>query len=180
VLPSVLGSTQTSGSKTASATGLEKGAGLRAGAAVPAFSGRDVLTGKAISSKSVYEHKTLLFFSEGVSCQACLVQIQGLQKVGAELRARGIQLVSITPDPPGVLRQAMAEYGITTPVISDANLTMSEAFNTLGLGMHADTPGHAFALIYHGRVLWYRDYWLAPYQTMYVPPETLLAAIPHG
>jgi hypothetical protein len=43
--------------------------------------------------------------------------------------------------------------------------------------MHADTPGHAFALIYQGKVLWYRDYYLAPYGTMYVPPNKLLADI---
>jgi hypothetical protein len=43
-----------------------------------------------------------------------------------------------------------------------------------GLG----SGGHAFALIYHGKVLWYRDYWLPPYQTMYVQPSTLLADIP--
>ena len=55
---------------------------------------------------------------------------------------------------------------------------MSEAFNTLGLGMHANTPGHAFALIDRGKVLWYRDYWLAPYRTMYVAPEKLLRDIP--
>ena len=44
--------------------------------------------------------------------------------------------------------------------------------------MHADTPGHAFTLIDNGKVLWYRDYWLAPYRTMYVPPPKLLADIP--
>jgi hypothetical protein len=44
--------------------------------------------------------------------------------------------------------------------------------------MHADTPGHAFALIYHGKVLWYRDYWLPPYQTRYVQPSQLLDDIP--
>jgi hypothetical protein len=55
---------------------------------------------------------------------------------------------------------------------------MSAAFNTLGRGMHADTPGHGFALIYHGKLLWYRDCWLPPYQTMYVQPSTLVNDIP--
>jgi len=63
-------------------------------------------------------------------------------------------------------------------MISDASRSMSEAFNTLGQGMHSDTPGHAFALIDKGRVLWYRDYWLAPYHSMYVQPKQLLADIP--
>ncbi len=144
---------------------------------MPAFSGTNLLDGKPITSASIYDHKTLLFFSEGVTCQACLVQIQGLQQVGSALAKRGIGLVSIMPDPPAVLRQAASAYGITTPVISDTSLSMSKAFNTLGQGMHVDTPGHAFALIYHGKVLWYRDYWITDH-TMYVPPATLLAQLP--
>jgi len=154
------------------------GSGLKAGSAVPAFSERDLLSGQTISSQSVYDHKTLLFFSEGVMCQACFQQIQGLQQVGAALEKRGIQLVSVTPDSPSDLKQAPSQYGITTPLIADDNRTMSGAFNTLGKGMHADTPGHAFALIDKGKVIWYRDYWLPPDRSMYVAPAKLLKDIP--
>ncbi len=174
VLPGVL-SKGTAKENTPS--GVVQGAGLPAGSKVPAFSGTDVLSGARITNSSVYDHKTLLFFSEGVSCQACLEQIQGIQQVGSELAKRGIQLVSITPDSQALLRQAASEYQITTPLISDSNLSMSEAFNTLGQGMHADTPGHAFALIYRGKVLWYHDYWITDH-TMYVQPGALLAALP--
>lgn len=160
------------------APGVRVGYGLPAGSAVPSFSGRDLLSGREITSRSVYAHRTLLFFSEGVMCQACFEQIRGLEQFGADLTRRGIRLVSITPDSPGALRQSIAQYGITTPLISDESRAMSMAFNTLGEGMHADTPGHAFALIDHGKVLWYRDYWLAPYRTMYVPPRQLLRDIP--
>lgn len=159
------------------AMGVSSGAGLPVGSTVPSFSETNLLTGQTISDKSVYAHKTLLFFSEGVMCQACFEQIQGLQQVGDQLAKRGIQLVSITPDSTSELQQAAQQYRITTPLISDSSRAMSEAFNTLGKGMHADTPGHAFALIDHGKVLWYRDYWLAPYRTMYVQPNKLLADI---
>jgi peroxiredoxin len=179
VVPKLVNSsTPSAGAEHAMAMGAKQGAGLPAGSPVPSFSGSDVLTGKTISSTSLYGHKTLLFFSEGVMCQACFEQIQGLQQFGADLRKRGIQLVSITPDSPDSLRQAIGQYGITTPMISDESRSMSEAFNTLGQGMHAETPGHAFALIDKGRVLWYRDYWLSPYRTMYVAPKKLLADIP--
>jgi len=157
--------------------GVAVGAGLPPGYAVPAFTADDVSTGAPITAASVYDHKTLLFFSEGVSCQACLEQIQGIQAVGAQMAQRGVQLVSITPDPPAVLRQAIASYGITTPVISDTSLVVSRAFNTLGRGMHADTPGHAFALIDRGKVLWYHDYWING-GTMYVRAKTLLSDMP--
>lgn len=157
--------------------GASQGAGLPVGSSVPAFSERNVETGQPISSKSVYGKKTLLFFSEGVMCQACFEQIKGLERFGAELHKRGIQLISITPDTRGDLSQAISQYGITTPMISDDDRTISEAFNTLGQGMHADSPGHAFALIDKGKVLWYRDYWLPPTRSMYVEPAKLLADI---
>ena len=158
--------------------GVAAGAGLTAGSSVPDFSGINLLNSQTISSSSVYDKKTLLFFSEGVMCQACFEQIQGIQQVGAQLAKRGIQLVSITPDPASDLEQAAQQYGITTPLISDSSRAISSAFNTLGLGMHADSPGHSFALIYHGKVLWYRDYYLPPYNVMYVQPNKLLADIP--
>ena len=166
------------GASHAMSMGADHGRGLPIGSKVPAFREQDLLSGKTISSKTVYPQKTLLFFSEGVMCQACFEQIQGLQAVGSQLQSRGIRLVSITPDTPGDLRQAASQYGITTPLISDADRNMSDAFNTLGLGMHSDMPGHAFALIDKGRVLWYRDYWLPPDRVMYVPTKELLADIP--
>ena len=154
------------------------GTGLEVGAPVPAFSEVDVENGQPISSKTLAGQQTLLFFSEGVMCQACFEQIRGLERMGAELRARGIRLVSITPDSPAELRQAIDQYGITSPMISDSDRNMSEAFNTLGLGMHSDTPGHAFVLIERGRVRWYHDYWLPPERSMYIEPKQVLADLP--
>jgi peroxiredoxin len=154
------------------------GKGLSVGEPVPQFSEVNVVTGQPITSQSLSGRKTLLFFSEGVMCQACFQQIKGLEEVGADLSKRGIELVSITPDNSTDLKQAITQYGITTPMIADDDRTISEAFNTLGKGMHADTPGHAFALIEKGKVLWYRDYWLPPDSTMYVEPAKLLAQIP--
>jgi peroxiredoxin len=155
------------------------GDGPTVGLPAPAFDERDVVTGEAISSETISGQKTLLFFSEGVMCQACFVQIRDLEQVGDELAERGIQLVSITPDPPDVLRQAVEFYGLTTPMIADESRAMSAAFNTLGKGMHPDTPGHAFVLVdEEGTVAWQRDYWLQPWRTMYVEPARLLEDIP--
>jgi peroxiredoxin len=158
----------------------DRGKGLNVGATVPSFSEQNVETGQPISSTSLYRHKTLLFFSEGVMCQACFEQIKGLEQMGVQLHKRGIQLVSITPDAPRDLEQAIGQYGITTPMISDENLDMSQAFNTLGLGMHGGTRGHAFVLIDRGKVRWYHDYWLAPDRTMYVDPQKVIAALPRA
>jgi len=155
-----------------------EGDGLKPGSPVPAFAERDVETGQPITSKSLEAKTTLLFFSEGVMCQACFEQIKGLEQMRAELDKRQIELVSITPDSPADLEQAIGQYGIESPMIADADRDMSAAFDTLGRGMHADTPGHAFVLIEKGKVLWYRDYWLPPDRTMYVEPAKVLADLP--
>jgi peroxiredoxin len=179
VLPGLLNRNSTSsGAEHAMAGGAKMGEGLPAGSAVPSFAARDVETGRPITSKTLFGKKTLLFFSEGVMCQACFQQIKDVESFGNELGKRGISLVSITPDSAGELDQVIRQIGITTPMIADSDRSMSEAFNTLGKGMHSDTPGHAFALIHRGTVLWYRDYWLPPYRTMYVKPAKLLADIP--
>ena len=173
-------SSRTIAGHAAMPTSSDRGKGLKVGGAVPAFSEVNVETGRPISSTSVYRHKTLLFFSEGVMCQACFEQIKRLEQMGSQLAERGVQLVSITPDSPRELRQAIEQYGIKSPMISDDNRDMSLAFNTLGLGMHGDTPGHAFALIDRGKVRWYHDYWLAPDRTMYVDPQKVIAALPRA
>lgn len=154
------------------------GAGLPVGTVVPRFSETDLQTGRQITSDGVGAGKTLLFFSEGIMCQACFEQIRGLERLGAELQKRGIRLVSVTPDSPEELRAATRQYGIRTPMISDSDRDMSEAFNVLGQGMHGDTPGHAFALVENGKVAWYRDYWPEPYRTMYVDPSQVIVSLP--
>jgi peroxiredoxin Q/BCP len=151
------------------------GDGPDLGSRIP-FSERDVSSGAPITSKGLRGEKTLLFFSEGVMCQACFEQIRDIEKVGAELERKRIGLVSITPDSAETLREAIGQYGISTPMISDEDRDMSTAFDTLGQGMHSDTPGHAFVLLdERGRVAWQRDYWLPPYRKMYVEPDELLA-----
>ena len=179
ILPGVFGPDSSTNAHDGMAmAGAAAGEGLPAGTTVPSFRETDVETGRTITSKTVHSGKTLLFFSEGVMCQACFEQIKGLEGVGTELRKRGIRLVSITPDSVSDLRQAVSQFGITSPMVADYDRSMSSAFNTLGKGMHGDTPGHAFILVSHGKVLWYRDYWLPPTRSMYVKPATILADMP--
>lgn len=140
----------------------------------PAFTGRDVSSGAPITSSGLRGRNVLLFFSEGVMCQACLEQIQSLEQRSAQLRQRELTLISITTDPPETLRQAVREYDITTPMISDQSRATSSAYGAVGQGMHPDTDGHTFVLIDRtGHIRWRRDY-----TTMYIPPERLLGEIP--
>ena len=178
VLPGVFSGSSSANPHDGMAMGVGVGEGLTADTPVPSFSERNVATGAAITSESLSQGKTLLFFSEGVMCQACFQQIKGLEEIGTKLSKRGIHLVSVTPDSKDDLQQAIAQYDIRTPMISDGDRNMSAAFNTLGKGMHGDSPGHAFVLMSKGKVLWYRDYWLPPTNAMYVEPEKILADMP--
>ncbi len=140
----------------------------------PAFFEREVMSGRRISSASLRGKNVLLFFSEGVMCQACFEQIQSLEARAEQLRARHFTLVNITTDPSEVLRQAVEQYAIDTPMISDEDGDMSTVYGAIGQGMHANTDGHTFVLLDRsGRIRWRRDY-----TTMFVPPDKLLAAIP--
>ena len=137
---------------------------IRVGATAPAVSGLDVVTGRQISSRQLAGKNVLYFLNEGVMCQACLVQIQALQQNAAELRRRGVTLISVTNDDAATLGQAARDYGITTPLIADANRTIVKSFGVLGgipsgVGMHNDTADHTFVLVDKtGHVRFIQDY----------------------
>ena len=148
---------------------------LAAGSQAPEFSALDVVSGKQVTLDSLKGQKTLLFFSEGVYCQACMVQSADLEN-SSELARAGIRVVSVTTDPPKLLKEAAAEYGIETPLLSDESTAMSSAYGMLGRGGmgHPDTNGHAFMLLdERGRIVWDQEY-----QEMYVDTTTLMRAIP--
>lgn len=147
------------------------GGGPTVGAIAPAFAVTDVVSGKQVTLSSLAGHKALLFFSEGVGCQACMVQAADLQRSKA-FTAAGIKLVSVTTDPPGDLAQTASQYGIRTPMLADTTTKMSAAYGMLAHGgmQHPGQDGHAFMLLGpSGRVLWHQAY-----PQMYVAPSQLL------
>jgi len=142
------------------------------GSIAPNFSLTNVVTGKPVTRASLAGHKTLLFFSEGVGCQPCIIQTADLEKSQAFAHT-GIRLVSVTTDPPSALAQAVGQYGIHTPMLADPTTSMSAAYGMLGHGgmQHPTEDGHAFMLLgADGRVLWHQAY-----SQMYVDPSQLLA-----
>jgi peroxiredoxin len=146
--------------------------GPAAGREAPSFSLTNVVSGKPVTLASLRGHKTLLFFSEGVNCQPCMVQAADLQKSGL-LQKDGIRLVSVTTDQPADLAAAAEQYGITTPLLSDPTTSMSKAYGMLshgGMQMPGE-DGHAFMLLDpSGKVLWHEAY-----ESMYVAPDQLMA-----
>ena len=125
----------------------------------------------------------LLYFQEGLTCQPCWDQLKDLDHATAQLKALGIgELVSVTSDPLGDLHQKASDEGLTTPVLSDPNLTVSQSYSANQYGMMGTSrDGHSFVLVGpDGRIRWRADYGGSPNYTMYVPVAHLLADIRKG
>jgi peroxiredoxin Q/BCP len=166
-----------SGGGGSSSSGSEMGmssasSGPAIGKQAPGFSLANAVTGRPVTLGSLEGQKTLLFFSEGVGCQACMVQAAELQK-NKTLGRAGIRVVSITTDPVDQLSQAAQQYGIRAPLLADPTTSMSAAYGMLGHGGmgHPTQDGHAFMLLSKdGKVLWHQAY-----QEMYVNPSQLIS-----
>ncbi|MHB8491117.1 MAG: peroxiredoxin family protein [Solirubrobacteraceae bacterium] len=151
--------------------GRANGAGPIIGRVAPSFGLTDAVSGRQVTLASLRGHKTLLFFSEGTTCQACMQQIVDLQSSGG-LRKAGIQLVSVTTDTPSELKATAQQYGITTPLLADPSTRMSTAYGMIGHGgmEMPNTDGHAFMLLGpDGRVLWHHAI-----SSMYISPAQLM------
>ena len=139
--------------------------------------------GGTFSLAAQHGKTTLLYFQEGLTCQPCWDQLKDLDTHLAPLKALGIdQIVTITTDPLDALRQKASDEGLTTPVLSDLNLTASQAYAANQYGMMGNSrDGHSFVVVGpNGTIRWRADYGGAPNYTMYVPVPSLLADIRKG
>lgn len=152
---------------------------LKLGAVAPHVVGKDVQTGQTIDSKQLAGRNVLYYLSEGVMCQACLVQIQALQQHFQHLQRDHLTLVSVTNDDPSALAQAARDYKIATPLIADQSRTIVKSFGVLGgippgVGMHNDTADHTFVLVdKSGQVRFIKDY-----PKMWIDVDQLLKQLP--
>lgn len=130
--------------------------------------------------------KVLLYFQEGIGCQPCWDQLTDIERRFDEFKALGVdEIATITTDPPDLLAQKVADEGITTPVMTDLNLTASDAYSTPDYrmaGMSESFNGHSFILVDEkGMIEWRADYGgPSTGNTMYVPVDSLLADIERG
>jgi peroxiredoxin Q/BCP len=126
---------------------------------------------------------TLLYFQEGLTCQPCWDQLKAIQSDLGSFKALGIsQVVSITSDPLGGLQQKVSDEGITGPVLSDPNLSVSSSYSANQYGMMGNSrDGHSFIAVGpNGVIRWRADYGGAPNYTMNVPVPQLLTDLRAG
>jgi peroxiredoxin len=148
-----------------------------AGVTAPAFTLASH-TGGQVSLADFRGRSVLLYFQEGLMCQPCWDQIRDLEQNQAQLRTAGVDaVVSITTDPADQINRKMSDEKLSTPVLTDADLRVSKAYNANRYGMMGDgRDGHSFILIGpDGTIRWRADYGGAPDYTMFLPTPKMLA-----
>lgn len=132
---------------------------------------------------SSYRGQTvLLYFHEGIMCQACWVQLKDIEDNFKDFKDIGIdQIVTITTDPIGHLTEFVEMNNFKTTVVSDQTIEVSKSYKTnlYGMpGMGTNYNGHSFILVdEEGIIRWRADYGR---YTMYVPLDVLMADIKKG
>lgn len=123
---------------------------------------------------------TLLYFQEGLMCQPCWDQLVAIERDLPKFQALGIgPIVSITGDPLNLLEQKVEDEGITLPVLSDPDFTVSDTYDARSYGMMGGAMnGHTFVLVdREGKIVWRADYGGEPKYTMFVPVNALLTEL---
>jgi peroxiredoxin len=137
----------------------------------PDFTLPDSAGGTVNLAEILAEGDALLYFSMGVGCDGCFLQIP---EIAGQLEERGIVLVPIMVDRPGWLAAESIRLGVTTPIVVDADRRVSEAYGMLGQHGHGDVPSHSFALVrQNGELAWVRHY-----AEMFVPADRFFAELP--
>lgn len=94
---------------------------------------------------------------------------------------KNVALVSVALDSPAELIQAGQEAGVgSTPLLTDADGSVTRAYQVDQWALENGEPGHTFILIdKDGKVAWIKDYGAPenPNRTMYVPVAELVKTI---
>jgi peroxiredoxin len=121
------------------------------------------------------EHRgenVLLYFNEGAGCQSCIVQMGEIEKQAQAFAAEDVTVLPVVMNTREQILADMKLNGVKTPFLLDDG-TVSDAYGTLGKGMHAGLPGHSFVLIDKGG----QQRWYGEYPSMWLEPTELLAEI---
>lgn len=130
--------------------------------------------GTSVSLSDYAGRNVLLYFNEGVGCDACFYQMVELERNADRFADTGIEIVPIVVNPAPMVSEELRRFGLATPYLIDDGTTISQAYGMLGDGMHANLPGHGFVLIdAEGQIRWNREY-----PSMFVSADELLAALP--
>lgn len=129
--------------------------------------------GAPVSLADYRGRDVLLYFNEGVGCDACFYQMAELEQNAGQLAEAGVTVLPIVANTAEQTRAELSRFGIRTPYLIDEGTRVSQAFGMLGQGMHANLPGHGFVLVDgSGQIRWKMEY-----PSMYVSTMDLLADV---
>jgi peroxiredoxin len=115
-------------------------------------------------------HDVLLYFSEGVGCDACFYQQATIEAEQERFTDAGLTVVPVVVNPAADVRRELDRFGLSTPFLIDPDRSVSAAYDTIGRGHHADLPGHSFVLVDgDGTMRWRLDE-----PSMFVEPSRLV------
>ena len=121
--------------------------------------------GGTVSLADYRGRNVLLYFNEGVGCDACFYQMAKLEADGG-MAKEGVTVLPVVMNSTGQVAGELRRFGVNTPYLSDPDGSVSRAYKTLGTGHHAELPGHSFILVGpDGQTKWRADYpgmWVEP------------------
>jgi peroxiredoxin Q/BCP len=104
----------------------EKG-GLAVGDRAPAFKLVDD-TGKLVSSESLRGSSYVLYFYPKDDTPGCTLQACGFRDSLPRFSAKGVKVLGVSPDPVSAHERFKKKYGLTFPLLSDADKTLANAY----------------------------------------------------
>jgi peroxiredoxin len=126
--------------------------------------------GNMVSLTDHRGHDVLLYFNEGVGCDACFYQQARIEQEQQRFTDAGLTIVPIVVNPVADVRRELERFNLTTPFLIDPDRSVSAAYETIGRGHHADLPGHSFVLVDRdGNMRWRMDE-----PSMFVEPARLV------
>jgi peroxiredoxin len=129
--------------------------------------------GGDVSLSDLSGHNVLLYFNEGVGCDACFYQTLELEKESAAFTERDITILPIVMNDIGTVEGELQRFEISTPYLIDTDGSVSNAYGVLGKGMHANLPGHGFVFIdATGQIRWQKEY-----DSMYASASEVIGAV---
>ena len=131
--------------------------------------------GSTVSLADYAGSPVILYFNEGAGCDSCLIQMAKIEQEPGFAEA-GIEVLPIVMNTADQINADRERLGVEAPFALDDG-TVSEAYGTLGTGMHEGLPGHGFILIdADGVQRWYGNYpsmWLDPAELLEIALDKL-------